>query len=145
MGECDLSEAEIAKLEFVISGLGRGVAWPEAKWVILAGAEILGRTETGRGYRRGKNLAGEKLKRPAFDSGELKLGDYAVHLPACGSDLRRIRGQTGRSGAVHLTTILQWGETLCSGGGILSGVSVCGGGKEKAHIGYVGRWKVGAG
>ena len=80
MGECDLSEAEIAKLEFVISGLGRGVAWPEAKWVILAGAEILGRTETGRGYRRGKNLAGEKWKRPAFDSGELKLGDYAVHL-----------------------------------------------------------------
>lgn len=78
--ECGLSKGEVGRLEFVISGLGKGIAWPEEKWVILSGAEILGRTETGRGYRRGKNLAGEKWKRPVFDSGELKLGDYAVHL-----------------------------------------------------------------
>ena len=80
LAECELTEEEISRLEFVISGLGRGVAWPEGMWVILTGAEILGRTETGRGFRRGRSLAGEKWKRPVFDPGELRLGDYAVHL-----------------------------------------------------------------
>ena len=80
LAECDLSHEKIEKLEFVISGLGRGVAWPEEKWVILTGAELLGRTETGRGFRKSRSLQADKWKRPVFDTGELKLGDYAVHL-----------------------------------------------------------------
>ncbi len=80
LAECDLTENDREKLEFVISGLGRGFAWPEGKWVIVTGAELLGRTETRRGSRRAVSLAAERWRRPVFDPGEIHLGDYAVHL-----------------------------------------------------------------
>ena len=78
--ECDLSKEERAKLELVISGLGQGFAWPEGRWVIITGAELLGRTETRRGARRAVSSAAERWRRPVFDPGEIHLGDYAVHL-----------------------------------------------------------------
>ena len=78
--ECDVSPAEIQRIEFVLSGLSRGFACPEKEWVIVTGAELLGRTESYRGHRRSSGRLADRWKRPVFDPGELKLGDYAVHL-----------------------------------------------------------------
>ena len=78
--ECDVPGEEIKRIEFVLSGLSRGFACPDQMWVIVTGAELLGRTESTRGLRKHVNRAGDRWKRPVFDPGELKLGDYAVHL-----------------------------------------------------------------
>ena len=80
MAECDVPPEEIQKIEFVLTGLSRGFACPERKWVIITGAELLGRTESYRGHRRTLGRSADRWKRPVFDPGELKLGDYAVHL-----------------------------------------------------------------
>ncbi|NBQ56378.1 MAG: hypothetical protein EBU36_07015, partial [Verrucomicrobia bacterium] len=80
LAECDVSPEEIKRIEFVLSGLSRGFACPEREWVIVTGAELLGRTESYRGHRRTMGRSGDRWKRPVFDPGELKLGDYAVHL-----------------------------------------------------------------
>ena len=80
MAECDVPAREIQKIEFVLSGLSRGFACPEKRWVIVTGAELLGRTESYHGHRRNLGRSAERWKRPVFDPGELKLGDYAVHL-----------------------------------------------------------------
>jgi len=79
--ECDLSHAEVGRLDFRISQLGQGFAWPDGKWVVVTGAELLGRTDTRKGWRKTQaGLAAERWRRPVFDPGDLKLGDYAVHL-----------------------------------------------------------------
>ena len=79
--ECDLSERDVAGLDFRISRLGQGFAWPEGKWVVVTGAELLGRTEARRSFRKSHaGTAAERWRRPVFDPGDLKLGDYAVHL-----------------------------------------------------------------
>ena len=43
------------------------------------------------------------------------------------------------------SSVRKWGKTVCSGGGVVSGVPLCGGGKEEADAGYTGGWEVGAG
>ncbi|NBU68272.1 MAG: hypothetical protein EBS49_01360 [Verrucomicrobia bacterium] len=79
--ECDLGERDVAGLDFRISRLGQGFAWPEGKKVVVTGAELLGRTETRRSLRKTHaGIAAERWRRPVFDPGDLKLGDYAVHL-----------------------------------------------------------------
>ena len=79
--ECDLAEKDVARVDFLISRLGQGFAWPEGKWVVVTGAELLGRTETRRSLRKSHaGSAAERWRRPVFDPGDLKLGDYAVHL-----------------------------------------------------------------
>ena len=78
--ECDLVSGEIRKLEFVVSGLGRGFACPAGRWIVVTGAELLGRTETGRGFRKSTRQMSDGWRKPVFNPGELKLGDYAVHL-----------------------------------------------------------------
>ncbi|NBR45532.1 MAG: transcription-repair coupling factor [Verrucomicrobia bacterium] len=79
--ECDLGEKDVAGLDFRISRLGQGFAWPEGKRVVVTGAELLGRTETRRSLRKSHaGVAVECWRRPVFDPGDLKLGDYAVHL-----------------------------------------------------------------
>jgi len=78
--ECDLVSGEIRKLEFVVSGLGKGFACPGGRWVVVTGAELLGRTETGRGFRKSTRQMSDGWRKPVFNPGELKLGDYAVHL-----------------------------------------------------------------
>ena len=79
--ECDLGPAEVGRLDFRISRLGQGFAWPEGKRVVVTGAELLGRTETRRGLRRVHAAAvADRWRRPVFDPGDLKMGDYAVHL-----------------------------------------------------------------
>ena len=80
LAECDIPPGEVDKIEFVISGLARGFACPKESWVVVTGAELLGRTESYRGHRRLSGRLGDGWKRPVFDPGELKLGDYAVHL-----------------------------------------------------------------
>ena len=79
--ECELSPEEVGRISFRISRLGQGFAWPEGKWVVLSGAELLGRTETRRTLRKIQAGAmADRWRRPVFDPGDLKLGDYAVHL-----------------------------------------------------------------
>jgi transcription-repair coupling factor (superfamily II helicase) len=79
--ECELSPEEIGRIAFRISRLGQGFAWPEGQWVVLTGAELLGRTETRRTLRKIQAGAmADRWRRPVFDPGDLKLGDYAVHL-----------------------------------------------------------------
>ena len=80
LAECEVTPEEIRRIEFVLSGLSRGFACPEKHWVIVTGAELLGRTETHRGRRKSLGKSNDRWKRPVFDPGELKLGDYAVHL-----------------------------------------------------------------
>jgi transcription-repair coupling factor (superfamily II helicase) len=81
LGECDLGREEMAQFDFRISRLGQGFVWPDGKRVVVTGAELLGRTETHRSWRKtpGGSLA-ERWRRPVFDPGDLKMGDYAVHL-----------------------------------------------------------------
>ena len=79
--ECELRPQEIGRITFRTSRLGQGFAWPEGKWVVLTGAELLGRTETRRTLRKIQAGAlADRWRRPVFDPGDLKLGDYAVHL-----------------------------------------------------------------
>ena len=78
--ECGLAAREVGQLDFRISRLVHGFAWPEGKWVVVTGAELLGRTETRRWGRKHARGAADRWRRPIFDPGELKLGDYAVHL-----------------------------------------------------------------
>jgi len=79
--ECDLSPAEVGRLDFRISHLGQGFAWPDGKWVVVTGAELLGRTETRKTFRKSQAVAAaDRWRRPVFDPGDIKLGDYAVHL-----------------------------------------------------------------
>ena len=78
--ECDVPPAEVGKIDFVLSSLSRGFACPEKEWVVVTGAELLGRTESYRGVRKSLNRSSDRWKKPVFDPGELKLGDYAVHL-----------------------------------------------------------------
>jgi len=87
--ECDLSERDVAGLDFRISRLGQGFAWPEGKWVVVTGAELLGRTEARRLFRKSHaGTAAERWRRPVFDPGDLKLGDYAV---TCSTGLGSMR------------------------------------------------------
>jgi len=79
--ECDLGPKEIARLTFRISRLGQGFAWPEGGRAVVTGAELLGRTEPRRSLRKAQAGAiADRWRRPIFDPGDLKLGDYAVHL-----------------------------------------------------------------
>jgi len=79
--ECDLGGEEVARLDFRISRLGQGFAWPEGNWVVVTGAELLGRTETRRVWRKSQaGSAADRWRRPVFDPGDLKLGDFCVHL-----------------------------------------------------------------
>ena len=79
--ECELSHEDLARVDFKISRLGQGFAWPEGKRVVVTGAELLGRTEPRRVLRKTQaGSAAERWRRPVFDPGDLKLGDYAVHL-----------------------------------------------------------------
>jgi len=78
--ECDVPSAEVGKIDFVLSSLSRGFACPEKEWVVVTGAELLGRTESYRGVRKSLSRSSDRWKKPVFDPGELKLGDYAVHL-----------------------------------------------------------------
>lgn len=78
--ECDVPPEEIRRIEFVLSSLSRGFACPSGQWVIVTAAELLGRTENSRTLRKFMGRGGDRWKRPVFDPGELKLGDYAVHL-----------------------------------------------------------------
>jgi transcription-repair coupling factor (superfamily II helicase) len=79
--ECDLGPAEVGRLDFRISHLGQGFAWPDGKWVVVTGAELLGRTETRRTFRKSQAVAAaDRWRRPVFDPGDIKMGDYAVHL-----------------------------------------------------------------
>jgi len=79
--ECDLTQEEVGKLDFKISRLAQGFAWPEGAWVVVTGAELLGRTESRRPLRQTTSAtAMDRWRRPVFDPGDLKLGDYAVHL-----------------------------------------------------------------
>lgn len=80
-GECELTKEEVGKLDFKISRLAQGFAWPEGAWVVVTGAELLGRTEPRRALRQTASAtAMDRWRRPVFDPGDLKLGDYAVHL-----------------------------------------------------------------
>ena len=79
--ECDLDSKEIGLLGFRVSRLGQGFAWPEGQWVVVTGAELVGRTEARRLPRKSiSHLAADRWRRPVFDPGEIKLGDYVVHL-----------------------------------------------------------------
>ena len=79
--ECDLSKQEVSRLDFRISRLGQGFAWPEGRQVWVTGAELLGRTDARLSLRKTRAVAAaDRWRRPIFDPGELNLGDYAVHL-----------------------------------------------------------------
>ena len=78
--ECGLAAREVAQLDFRISRLAHGFAWPQGNWVVVTGAELLGRTEIRRWGRRNTPVTTDRWRRPVFDPGEIKLGDYAVHL-----------------------------------------------------------------
>jgi len=79
--ECDLTPHEIKQLTFRNSRLGQGFAWPEGGWVVVSGAELLGRTEPRRRPRKSfSGQAADRWRRPVFDPGEIKLGDFVVHL-----------------------------------------------------------------
>jgi len=79
--ECDLTPEETRQIRFRISRLGQGFAWPEGRWVVVTGAELLGRTEIRRLPRKSAlGGAADRWRRPVFDPGEIKLGDYVVHL-----------------------------------------------------------------
>lgn len=78
--ECDLTAKELGTIHFRISRLGQGFAWPEGGYVVVTGAELLGRTESRRTLRQSHATAADRWRRPVFDPGDLKMGDYAVHL-----------------------------------------------------------------
>ncbi|NBT89279.1 MAG: transcription-repair coupling factor [Verrucomicrobia bacterium] len=78
--ECDLTAKELGTMNFRISRLGQGFAWPEGRYVVVTGAELLGRTESRRTLRKSHVMAADRWRRPVFDPGDLKMGDYAVHL-----------------------------------------------------------------
>lgn len=67
-------------LQFVLSPLLRGFAWPEGRMALLADAEIFSRYQTLRGLRRMDRLAAVRMRKQAVDFGELEDGDYVVHV-----------------------------------------------------------------
>jgi len=92
--ECDLSPAEIGRVDFRISHLGQGFAWPDGKWVVVTGAELLGRTETRRTFRKSQAVvAADRWRRPVFDPG---ISSWAITPCICSTESGSMRGW-GRS------------------------------------------------
>ncbi len=67
-------------IHFLHKPLLRGFAWPQGQLVVLSDAEIFGRYQTLRGWRKQERLLARRSRQDAMDFSEWQSGDYVVHL-----------------------------------------------------------------